>query len=120
MRTTVLLLFLLAAQPMGAADEEKHDVQKLHEMCKLPPGETKAAICLGFISGVAEMMRLMSFSRYKEVRGAFGQCSEASYGAAMQAFMNWADKHPERWSKPMVVGVIEALNETWPCGDLHP
>jgi hypothetical protein len=66
-------------------------------------------------------MRVMSASHYKEVRGAFGQCSEgATYGAARQAFVNWAEKHPEQWSKPMIVGVIEALNETWPCAALHP
>ena len=35
--------------------------------------------------------------------------------AMEQAFTNWAQKHPEAWSKQEAAGVTEALRETWPC-----
>jgi hypothetical protein len=33
----------------------------------------------------------------------------------VQAFLNWAEKHPEAWSYNQIRGVILALGETWPC-----
>ena len=32
-----------------------------------------------------------------------------SRGAAVQGFINWAEKHPEDWDKPMLSGVMSAL-----------
>jgi hypothetical protein len=43
-------------------------------------------------------------------------CSgQASYGAMMQTFVNWAQAHPEGWSENQAYGVIRALHEKWPC-----
>ena len=36
-------------------------------------------------------------------------------GAMLQAFLIWAEKHPEKWSHYNGTGVLEALHETWPC-----
>jgi hypothetical protein len=38
----------------------------------------------------------------------------ASFGAMIQVFINWAQKHPEQWSSPREFGVVQALKETWP------
>jgi hypothetical protein len=38
-----------------------------------------------------------------------------TYGALKQAFVNWAEKHPEKWTEFADLGVIIALRETWPC-----
>jgi hypothetical protein len=32
-----------------------------------------------------------------------------------QAFINWAEKHPENWTMGGADGVILALKETWLC-----
>jgi hypothetical protein len=36
-------------------------------------------------------------------------------GAARQAFLNWADKHPEEWNTETLIGVSRAMKATWPC-----
>jgi hypothetical protein len=36
-------------------------------------------------------------------------------GAVIQAFLNWADKHPEKWARPRIFGATAAMRETWPC-----
>jgi len=43
--------------------------------------------------------------------------AEAPYttGASIQAFLNWADNHPERWGDSFSEGVIAAMIETFPC-----
>ncbi len=37
------------------------------------------------------------------------------YGAMVQTFRNWAEKHPEKWGARRYMGVMLALRETWPC-----
>lgn len=38
-----------------------------------------------------------------------------SVGAAAQAFLNWADAHPELWGERFADGMIAAAMETFPC-----
>jgi hypothetical protein len=50
----------------------------------------------------------------------FALCSEPKgtvpTGREMiQAFVNWAEKHPESWSQRNIYGVALALRESWPC-----
>lgn len=99
----------------------KFDVQKLYEMCN---GEDPT-YCIAYIAGVTDTMGLAVAlaAQTKELRSkrVMGVCftSFLSYGAAKKAFMNWADKHPEKWGDEMNFGVIEALRETWPCKDTN-
>jgi hypothetical protein len=119
MRVASLLLAVLIAGTGLAAADDRHDVQTLLDMCKQPAAQVKSSICIGYISGVADLMRVMAVSKHKDVRGPFGMCHEGeapSRGAMMQAFIVWADKHPEEWQKDMLVGVVEALSDTWRCG----
>lgn len=37
------------------------------------------------------------------------------YAARIQAFMNWARAHPEKWNLTDFEGVVLALRESWPC-----
>jgi len=48
---------------------------------------------------------------------ALGICVDTpgSYGATVQTFKNWAQKHPEKWSLDRLYGVIWALQEAYPC-----
>jgi hypothetical protein len=79
-------------------------------------------MCLAYISGVADTLtEIGSISQRapEPARGAWatvGICpGKASYGAAIQVFINWAAKHPEAWTNTANDGVYEALKETWPC-----
>ena len=39
-----------------------------------------------------------------------------TFGAIIQAFVKWAENHPEAWSgAPRQLGVMAALQKTWPC-----
>ena len=43
--------------------------------------------------------------------------STVTTGAMVQAFKNWAQKHPADWSTLAHDGVFDAIKETWPCPD---
>jgi hypothetical protein len=46
---------------------------------------------------------------------SFALCAAPSHGAMIQAFINWAEKNPQKWDMNKTAGVITALQETWPC-----
>jgi hypothetical protein len=50
---------------------------------------------------------------------AFGLCTSdggfPSGDAMIQAFVNWAQQHPERWSAPAYSGITMAYQGTWFC-----
>lgn len=72
--------------------------------------------CRGYIGGVVEMMMVIGAAPDAAQR-IFGMCPKdaVTQGAVTQVFKNWAEKHPEMWSKPRVLGVMTALQEAWPC-----
>jgi hypothetical protein len=39
----------------------------------------------------------------------------ATNRALIQAFKNWAEKHPEKWTDPEGVGAELAFRSTWKC-----
>lgn len=116
-RILFVIACLIAVPTSYADDKPRFDVQKLYEMCK---GEDRT-YCIAYIAGVMDMMGMAAAVSHvsKEPAAArmIGLCSDkfVSYGAAMKAFTNWADKHPEKWSEQMAFGVLEALKATWPC-----
>jgi hypothetical protein len=113
----------------SASQESRKDVQSLHRMCKASGANVELSFCLGFISGVAEQMILtgqlasllrkdggLADERERKLLLAISSCSgKASFGAMVQAFTNWAEKHPEEWTSSRQLGVMKALSETWPC-----
>jgi hypothetical protein len=64
---------------------------------------TDTAFCFGYIEGIGALMQTR-----QEV------CSPILNGAALQAFINWAEKNPARWDWVASSGVSAALAETWP------
>jgi hypothetical protein len=90
------------------------DIQKLLEKCNAEGEENyKQFYCIGYVAGIGDAMRLNGQSGLLDQMSICGE--EGTYGAMVQAFMNWAQKHPERWGEHSSVGVITALRESWPC-----
>ena len=96
------------------AQDPQRSIQYLYEACTAADSHMQL-YCIGYISATMDAMTVLG--TYGPAAHAFGICSEAvvSYGAGIQAFKNWAQKHPEAWGAPRYVGVSLALRETWPC-----
>ena len=95
----------------------KQDVQQLYGECK--DTDVEEVFCIGYITGLAEQMRTNGFllkqTGQEDARHRLSICTDASYGAMIQAFVRWAENHPEDWGMPRQLGVMYALRETWPC-----
>jgi len=92
-------------------------VQDLYEACTSEDGGLRT-VCAAYIAGIASLMGPIGSTRNVGLATrAYGVCSKStiSLGAFVQAFKNWATKHPEMWSHPMVLGVLVSLRGTWPC-----
>jgi hypothetical protein len=100
-----------------AAETEQNTIQYLYEKCaSTEPIDN--AYCAGYISGVAGSMLMASnVMKLHDAHFNLGWCSESTVTVAqmMQAFKNWHDKHPTIWGKDQALGVIGAMQETWPC-----
>jgi len=116
----IALVCVISAQE-ALAQEAKLDVQELYTQCKQPANSQAQIFCLGFISGIADLMQLngqrqksLDAAQWSVIAGtAF--CAQSSYGAYVQVFVNWAQKHPEEWGERNFVGTVVALREAWPC-----
>ena len=62
--------------------------------------------CLGYISGVTDEMR---------VEKSICMSEGVATAATVQAFINWATGHPDKWNLYRLVGVRSALTGAWPC-----
>ena len=90
-------------------------VQFLYRTCKDEMAANAPRFCLGYILGVGQLMAVNA-----GFGDNFAMCASPSgrvpSGRAMiEAFLSWAEKHPESWSQRNVMGVALALRETWPC-----
>ncbi|MBS0379007.1 MAG: hypothetical protein JSS29_11020 [Proteobacteria bacterium] len=62
------------------------------------------------------MMVITATLAHGDFRQNFGECgNDVTHAAAKQAFLNWTEKHPEKWTQPNYLGVTTALSELWPC-----
>jgi anti-sigma-K factor RskA len=95
------------------AKEPTASVQALYEDC-IAADSRRQMLCAGYVSAMSDHMWLLGGDNTTRT---FGTCvnTPVSYGAAVQTFKNWAQKHPEKWSLDRMYGVIWALQETWPC-----
>jgi hypothetical protein len=117
-----LALSVAAATVAHAQDTDLVlSVQGLYQTCKAPNGATDASPCIEYIAGIADQMVLNSVLREKvraeswRLVSSLAICDAPTYGAMRQVFINWAEKHPEKWSNPRSIGVVQALHEAWPC-----
>ena len=91
-------------------------VQFLYQTCKDETAANAPRFCLGYILGVGQLMAVNS-----KFGDNFALCATGSEGgvptgrAMIQAFVAWAEKHPESRSQRNVMGVALALREAWPC-----
>src|SRR5262249_29748614 len=106
-------------------------IQELYSWCQREDSTIEAIRdkwrCGGIIQGVLELMIYNSFAYNKIVRQSPEAAKELrylsvcvdrkdiTYGAAQQAFLDWAAKHPENGSREAITGVVTALAITWRC-----
>lgn len=120
-----ILIFLLLLAPWfswGQEKSSKRDVQELLGHCRAGLGKTEYIRCLYYVSGVVDMMGLNRIASNatdsQEARIALkllSFCGDPTYGAAVQAFINWAERNPDKWDYAQLMGVHSALSELWPC-----
>jgi hypothetical protein len=109
----VALCFAVACQAAPAAaddavpgiDKIQDQVQGIYEVCQAPRQSADWNLCVGYIEGAADQLAAVNLTCPGGV----------AYFAMVQAFMNWAAAHPEKWTMPRGDGVFHALSETWPC-----
>jgi hypothetical protein len=116
MRIIVTCAFALMLSCCVAAQAEERDVQSLYKLCKDRDSPTYG-LCTGYISGIADMLLFLhAYNReHPENANPFQLCDTPYYGTMVQAFVNWAEKNPQKWSDPRYAGVMKAIFETWPC-----
>ena len=96
------------------ATDPRVSIQFLYEDCTAADPR-RQMFCSGFISAMWDHMWLLGGD--DSTRTLLGICTDTpvSYGAAVQTFKNWAQKHPEKWSLDRLFGVTWALQEAYPC-----
>jgi hypothetical protein len=109
------LVFSLATTACAADSSTPKTVQDFKQSCENRDSPDQL-FCVGYIAGVAQMM--IAIGVVKPSPEAFAMCPGEpfpSYGADLQVFINWADKHPEKWAEKAFFGVVESLRDKWPC-----
>lgn len=123
MKQAVLVLMTVAvmsASPIKAAPApDPTTVRFLYQTCKDETAANGQRFCLGYILGVGQLMAVNA-----DYGDNFALCSKPKgtvpTGREMiQAFVNWAEKHPESWTQRNVYGVALALRENWPCSSTN-
>jgi hypothetical protein len=112
----------------AAQAEYRQTVEELLQRCDAQEasqsGSIDLAICVSYITGVANMMSMTGASlpnldrKTATLLGEFSIClpqPQPSYGAMVQTFRISARRHPARWGQRQLIGVLFALHETWPC-----
>jgi hypothetical protein len=109
----LLLLTTLALKASTATANAEDIVQQLYSMCRLPTSDPHSAYCAGLIAGIGVLMWSL------EPTHRFAMCADGSLSpspeAMRQAFLNWAEKHPQDWKMHQTRGVLLALQDAWPC-----
>jgi Rap1a immunity proteins len=118
-----LAAILLGSAPAKSEQPRKDNVQTFYSKCS-KGNKMGQAYCLGFISGAARQM-FWTGAFFKNTKNHddrklisfVSACLESSVSdsAMLQAFMNWARNHPEKWHMVTQLGVMEAIRSTWPC-----
>lgn len=118
------LMFMLMPS-LSKAQVSTADVLWLYRQCKSPsPAQQNS--CAAYVLGMADIMSsiggVYANSKTEEERTFFKQLAIAgmcgppvSAGMLRQAFIDWVEAHPNERKTSMAVGVMSALQETWPC-----
>jgi hypothetical protein len=115
MRRNIVALALLIALGSGSAVaqsvEQFSTIQQVSAWCKQSWGSYERAACITYIKGITDVAAMLGGTAAKSL----GACGERTYAASIQAFVSWADAHPEHGDKLAAMGVMAALIEKWPC-----
>jgi hypothetical protein len=114
-RLIAAAILVFGISPTNAAPLDT-TVQGLYQQCKSEDANPlvskfQEALCLTYISAVGDTLQAQGAGGAK----IFSICGKPSYGAMVQAFVNWAEANPRECSKNRLVGVITALSRNWPC-----
>ena len=124
MTKQIAFAIILASQCLCAARAgPPPDFATVHGLYHTCSGEDDLSkgYCLGFIAGVAATMRTSTLTLGQQRSFAFCAPKSTTHEQAVQAFKNWHEQHPEHWQRSAEVGVMAALQETWPCSTApHP
>jgi hypothetical protein len=101
MKTATLALASLLLAGPAAAGDRNGTTGELRSDCR-----SQNPYCYGYINGVAEQAAFDDVICWK---------GNLSTEAAVQIFLNWADKNPKYWGMTHREGVIFALTEAFPC-----
>ena len=95
------------------ASDPSMSVQALYTKCTASDNYQQM-FCAGFFTATVDNMMVLGAEVSTQ---PLGICSKTAItvGAAVQAFKNWAQKHPEAWGLTRFVGVTWAMQEVWPC-----
>jgi hypothetical protein len=105
--------FLSGAPTKAAPDPSS--VEFLYQTCKDEMASNTPRFCLGYILGVGQLMAVNAGFGDNFALCAVPKGGVPSGRAMIEAFMTWAEKHPESWSQRTLMGVALALREAWPC-----
>jgi Rap1a immunity proteins len=118
MKRQLLLCALVGLSPLvitPAVAETRNDVQELYQWCKdQTAGSAYNSYCLGVVVGVSQTLYHVGELDHGHPLAICGEPGP-TIGAEAQAFINWAEKNPDKWGWPAANGVIIALKEKWPC-----
>jgi hypothetical protein len=114
----VVALLLLALLPICAKAEDKSiTVEWLYSACQAPKDSKHQIYCVAYVRGIVDTLLLNGemLKADKAHRTEMAFICTVVNAAALQAFKNWAEKHPEAWSQSMIAGVVVALRDLWGC-----
>lgn len=110
---SVTALSLFSATAAHSATTGNDTVQQLLNMCTMPPSSWEGEFCVAYVMGVGDA--LLANGMIGLNPEPFRMCGKPSYGAMVQAFVNWAKENPREWTESRFGGVVLALAVTWPC-----
>lgn len=119
-----IIALSIALGIVGLSPLHAQNVQEIRPGCRMASGGTgsskligDAEFCLRLAAGISAVLAMNCW----ELENGFSPSSALtagqppSYGAAVQAFMNWSDKNPDKWGWHSSLGMAAAIREAFPC-----
>jgi hypothetical protein len=95
------------------AKDPATSIQRLYAICS-SADKAEKLYCYGYITAMVESMIAVG---KEPLAREYGICPTApvSATASVQAFENWAERHPKQGGLIRSAGVAWAIQESWPC-----
>ena len=121
----ILTLITTSSNSWAETVDLKYDAGTLYSACKPIAGQTSinladaelflAGLCLGTVTAIQHQTTFNCLFGTFNSSDRRADASEASYTAAVQAFVNYAKDRPQEWNKLGSDVVADALAEYFPC-----